>query len=255
MNLHFLLRLLTLLIPFSAATSFYIRPFSDFTQTTQNIVRGTLSDVHATNLTTSDGQKAIYTYANVNVKEVFKGEINQHSIVVRKIGGTVDGYTVDIPSSPELKDGEDTVMFLSQQKEDGSYEITGLELGKFGLEEKNGETFLKGGLFNYSNSGTGEDAEHTKYADNLDENRKLWSLNALRDLIRKQKSLPAPTVTPKPVTQPNPVASSTVIPQQSPSAVLSDEKPSKSTATMPWGYGVAAIFLAAIFFVLFRKKQ
>ncbi len=255
MNLHFLLVLFTQLVPLSMATSFYIRPFSEFTSSTQNIVRGTLSEVHAANITTADGQKAIYTYANLDVKEVFKGDITKHIILVRKIGGTVDGFTVEIPSSPELKDGEDTVLFLGAQKEDSAYEITGLELGKFGLEEKNGETYLKGGLFNYAKAENTEEAEHNKYADNLDENRKSWSLSALRDLIRKQKAsaTPAPAENKAAIAAP----STTVIPHETPKSATANDMNStpKTEENHILLYSALAIFLAFISFILFRKKQ
>jgi hypothetical protein len=240
------------------ATSFYIRPFSEFTQTSPNIVRGTMSNIHAANSITADGMKAIYTYASFDVKEVLKGDIDKHTITVRKVGGTVDGYTVDIPSSPEFKEGEDTVLFLSPQREDQSYEVSGLELGKFELEEKDGNTVLKGGIFNYSKPDADGDG-HSKYAKNLEENQKTWTLKSLRELIQSQKTA-----------APFPTASKTLPPSVSPSPVIAE--PAHTPNTMPalydskehsknptsnfsvFTYLIAAILLAAGIFFFLKKK-
>ena len=260
MNLHFILVLFTLLSTQSNATSFYIRPFSEFTQSSTNIVRGTMSDIHAANQLTPDGMKAIYTYATLDVKEVLKGDIQKHLITIRKIGGTVDGYTVEIPSSPEFKEGDDTVLFLSAQHEDASYEVTGLELGKFALEEKNGETLLKGGIFNYSKSGSSEE-EHSQYAKNTEENHKVWSLKDLRALIQKQSPSAAatpPTAPKNLTTPPTRVIASTVnrIPSANNSESSTERQSSPETAPENsfFLYGFCAILLAGIAFFFLKKK-
>jgi hypothetical protein len=177
MNLHFILVAFISFTSSSQATSFYIRPFSEFTESAPNIVRGFIRDQRAENAITSDGGKTIYTFARVEVKEVLKGNIHKPEIQIRKVGGSKDGYTLEIPSSPEFKEGEESVFFLSEEKEDQSFEITGLELGKFGVEEKNGGVFLTGGIFNYSRSlKPSETQDHPG----------PWSINDLKALIQKQ---------------------------------------------------------------------
>jgi hypothetical protein len=186
----------------SFATSFYIRPFSEFTQTAPNILRGTLSNVRVENSVISDGGRTIYTYANLAVKERIKGDVNAPNITVRKTGGTKDGVTLEIPSSPEFTEGEDTVMYLSEQREDKSYEVVSLELGKFGLAEKNGKEVLTGGLFSYARPSDHEKAEHSVQAGDLSENSKSWSLQDLRELVKKETERPsAPIATPAQVAE------------------------------------------------------
>jgi hypothetical protein len=115
--------------------------------------------------------------------EVLKGTITKPSLPIRKLGGTKDGITLHIPGSPEFQDGEDSVFFLGSENEDHSYELKGLELGKFGLQEKNGELELTGGLLGYS---TGPEATEAM-GPGVVENRRTWTLKQLKEVIETQK--------------------------------------------------------------------
>lgn len=201
MNLHGLLNCIFVLLSgfFSptGATSFFVRPFSQFTQTAPNIIRGTVERIRVETGVTLDGGKTIYTFADTAVKETIRGSIQSRSIVIRKVGGTKEGMTLDIPGSPEFVEGEDTVLFLSEENEDQSYSVIGMEMGKFGLKEENGQTVLTGGIFNFSNPHAetehepGHEAEPTFSNENLDENKRAWSLDELKNLV---KSMPPPSL-------------------------------------------------------------
>ncbi len=198
MILHSLLALATCLINSAFATSFYIRPFSEFTATAPHIIRGVINNIHTENSITPDGAKTIYTYATLDVKDEIKGAIGKSEITIRKIGGSKDGYTLEIPSSPEFTAGEETVLFLTDMKEDSAYEVTGLELGKFGLEERNGESVLTGGIFNYSKPGPENEPMHNERAKDLAENQHPWTVNQLKALVKEQvanppNAIPIPT--------------------------------------------------------------
>lgn len=248
----------------SQATSFYIRPFSEFTQSSPNIVRGTLSNIHAANSITSDGMKAIYTYASMDVSEVLKGDVNPHSIVIRKVGGTVDGYTVDIPSSPEFKDGEETVLFLSEKREDQAYEVLGLELGKFELEAKDGETVLKGGVFNYSKTNSEPGESLLSAPKPVEENQKIWTLKSLRALIEIQKSAQTSASTiksPAHASESNPtpslVGTQTATQTSTPLSAVDFPSPAPKTETLRLTLllGLGASILAAGLYFLIKRKQ
>jgi hypothetical protein len=177
MILHFLLGFVCQ----ANATSYYIQPFSQFTHEASAIAHGTLSNIHTENSVSPTGQKVIYTYATLTVSDALKGPIdNGQSVLVRKIGGTKDGYTLTIPGTPEFTEGEDTVLFMGAENSDQSREITNLELGKFGTETKDGKTTLTGGLFTYSKK-----SEHNM-AGSVPENQHPWTLKDLRALIEKQ---------------------------------------------------------------------
>ena len=246
----------------SDATSFYIRPFSEFTQTTETIVHGTLSNIHTENGLTGDGGKTIYTYANLAIKEVLKGKINSNQILIRKIGGSKDGLTLEIPSSPELIEGEETVLYLSSEKEDHAYEITGLELGKFGLQEKNGELILTGGIFNYGNKNDAHPGETLNNEDpNLKENSQEWSINQLKSMIAKQapalesvkENLQSPSLTNSSVS-----ISKTELPQQSTAKESTLEKNSAPDSEPPSPFllplFIAFIILGMGLIFYFRKR-
>lgn len=254
MHLLFVFLLNSFVFSNSHATSFNIRPFSEFTQSASNIVRGTISNVHTENAVTNDGGKTIYTYANLAVKEVFKGSIHSNNVLIRKLGGTKDGTTLEIPSSPEFVENEDTVLFLSTEKEDKSYEVMGLELGKFGLEEKNGATILTGGMFNYSQPGQVHDHDAHTSSDDLTENQKPWSLTDLRALVRKQSNPPASKTTN--TSQVNRSPSPALSPANTPEEKHSNgEHPSHSeSSSSSFPYWIGGAFLIAVIFFLWKRK-
>ena len=174
MVLHFLLAS-------AFASSFNVKPLPELTEEARFIVHGTLHNIRTESGIESSGAKIIYTYATLDLTEKFKGSGLPQTILIRKIGGTQDGLTIDIPGSPEFKNGEECVLFLSEEKEDQSYEILGLEMGKYGLEEKNGQTILTGGIFNYSSH---------------DRPTPYWTLSKFKVMLAKQiaktLSLPKP---------------------------------------------------------------
>ncbi len=264
MILHSLLALTSVVISGAQATSFYIRPFSEFTQTSPVIVHGKLTNVRTDNSIAADGRRTIYTYANLEVREVLKGDLHQKStITIRKAGGTKDGMTLEIPSSPEFKENDDTVLFLSAEKEDNSYEVLGLELGKFGLEEKNGEMILTGGIFNYSKPTPHSDHDEHVRAKDLAENQKPWSLTQLRTLIHKQSGTPLSTTntetgaqgvnnsTPRPQEA---VAQSTPLNSASPALDATASKESSSSIPRHLPFYLGGILLMIAVFSFLRRK-
>ena len=106
MKMHSLLAF-ALTMQTAFATSFYIRPFSEFTKSTSNIIRGKISNIHVENGTTPDGGKTLYTFANLEIKEVIKGGISGTQINIRKLGGSKDGVTLEVPSSVEFSEKEE----------------------------------------------------------------------------------------------------------------------------------------------------
>jgi len=190
MKMHSLLVLL-FLIPQAHATSFFIRPFSEFTKTTNVIVRGVTTGIHAENVANANGEKMIFTFASLAIKDVIKGSITGGSIRIRRPGGTLDGMTLEIPSSVEFKEGEEGVFFLSDEQDDHSYEVTGMELGKFNIVNQGGSEILKGGIFAYS--------KHDKHdnhrgqaiqSGDTSENLKSWSITQLKELVQSQGDAP-----------------------------------------------------------------
>ena len=243
----------------SFATSFFIRPFSEFTQSAPIVVRGILSNPRVESSITSDGSRTIYTYANLDVKESIKGNVPTGNVLIRKIGGTKDNVTLEIPGSPEFLDGEETVLFLSPQQEDRSYEVTGLELGKFGLKDEKGERILTGGLFAYSKNMENDADGHANRAADLSENQRSWTLSELKTLVQRQGSGPitnkngAPNQTSHSVSPTSsPTLSPSVISNQlnpvtTKNSIAPDpEKP--ATSLLYWGIALIAAIGLIIYF-------
>jgi hypothetical protein len=261
MNLHPVSACIAALFAFAStaqATSFMITPFPDFVKAAPNIVRGTLHDILVENGITADGSKTIYTYATVDVRETLKGSISVPTIRVRKLGGTRDGVTLDVPSSPEFVESEDTVVFLSEAREDQSYEVWGMELGKFWLKEEGGEAILQGGILEYSQEHSDPNSPDSDHA--LRENRKNWTLTQLRELAaasdRGIKAAAPSAVPPKPASPEAKDAaqandpftdSKTIAPQAS-----SVAEPSHSFQPA-WPYTLAGVIAIGIF-LFFRKR-
>jgi hypothetical protein len=242
------------------STSFNIKPFSEFTQGASNIVRGTVSNVHVENGITSDGGKTIYTYANLAVKETLKGNIHSANITVRKLGGTKDGMTLEIPSSPEFVENDDTVLYLGAEQDDRTYEVVGLELGKFGLENKNGDTILTGGLFAYSQPPADHDhpgeSEHAKAFGDIRENQRPWSLSQLRELIKKQGAAPTASVATASSTPvgSSPTPSMSATPKAEISTAETSTEKTEQTSAPSFYYWIGGLLILVVAFSVLKRK-
>ena len=265
MKMHSLLAF-ALTMQTAFATSFYIRPFSEFTKSTSNIVRGKISNIHTENSVDHDGVKTIYTFANLELKEVIKGNLAGSQIQIRKLGGSKDGVTLEIPSSVEFTEKEEGVFFLSEELDDHSYEVSSLELGKFNLVKKNGEEILKGGIFNYSQPHPGDD--HDVMGDNIEENLKPWSIRQLKELVHAQQSSgiassptekntniskPSAELTPSIETKTSPIISSNPpIHQKKPVSEENENSPLYFNSSFWYSLAIVFLTLGVIFFI--RRK-
>jgi hypothetical protein len=202
MKLHFLLLGLLLTPAISRATSFHIAPMSEFVQSSPNIVRGIVRSIRPEEGTDTEGNRVIRTYAEVEITEVLKGRIQEKRILIRKSGGSTNGMNVEIAGAPEFHENEDTVLFLGDLLEDRSYEIEGLELGKFEIEKKNGKEMLSGGLLAYS-EGPAEGAQ----GPGIEANRRDWSIGDLKKLVATPEPPPAAGAT-----EPRPGATAPALP-------------------------------------------
>ncbi|MBS1959596.1 MAG: hypothetical protein JST80_09010 [Bdellovibrionales bacterium] len=265
MNLHSLLALVAAIFafqPWASATSFALQKFSTFVNESPFIARGEIHNIFVENGITADGQKTIYTYATFEIKEVFKGNLSMTEVKIRKSGGTKDGFTLEVPGSPEFATGEDAVLFLGQPQEDQSYEVASMELGKFGVEPTGDDFKLTGGLLGYSAESkpgpSASESDRQIYA----ENSKTWTLSQLRALTRDEVSVGTTSAT----TQSAPAngeaqkhnsavgqtdAPSTADADHGQIAAEPNDKVKHATATMK--YVVGALIAFGIFF-FFKKR-
>jgi hypothetical protein len=202
MKLHFISMLLALLLPDVSATSFHAESIESFASKAVHIVRGTVRSQRVEKVTAPNGDITLYTYALVEVKEPLKGGIRQSEIRIRKIGGESDGYRHVIPGSPDFKENEDTVLFLTGEQEDGSYEIESLEMGKFGIRIQDGAEVLTGGMLQFSQDPKKPGKPFT--LEDLKKSLRIPVPTAPVAVAEKQSGLaPAPETSPTPGVSPD----------------------------------------------------
>lgn len=209
----------------------------------------------------TEGGKTIYTFADVEVKEVLKGSVPAASgIIVRKLGGTKDQLTLEIPGSPQFTENEESVLFLDTIPNSQLYEVVGMELGKFGLKEENGEKILTGGIFTFA---SGEEAhdQTTPPGEDLSENTKPWSIRELKDLVSKQANgnpTPADTIRKPDTTHANPLTSFFSTHSENPVTHQNDSKPidAQNVNSISW-FRVFAVLagIGLIILLIIRRRK
>ncbi len=102
-----------------SASQFVEMPFDQVARESQYVVR---AEVTSTWSAWDDAHEVIYTYATLRVDRYFGESAGPDTLVVREAGGTVDGYTMEAIGFPELRQGEDVVLFLAPWT-DGSAEM------------------------------------------------------------------------------------------------------------------------------------
>lgn len=172
---------LAILIGSSAnATSFAVRPMGTVVDEAPVIIRGKAQDSRTEWSQPSEAGKKIYTYTDILVDEVLKGDVSQKTIQVREIGGEKDGVTLEVPGAARFKHGDDVVLMLSNPASDGAYPLLGLSTGKYSVtRDASGNEVLVGASSHdpYPGSNFG--------VQNDTSGMKKWSLNDLRQWVHR----------------------------------------------------------------------
>ncbi len=89
----------------------------------------------------------ILTYTNFEVRRTLKGQ-TPHTILVRQLGGTVDGVSQKVAGVRHWRPGEEAVLFLQPSSiPDGALVVTGLMQGNFLMRRTpQGQTFVSNGM-------------------------------------------------------------------------------------------------------------
>src|SRR5690349_16859692 len=111
--------LFILALPLSAS-QFMDLPFEQVASESRYIVRGTMGQTWSA---WDDAHEVIYTYATIRVNRYFGEATGPDTLMIREVGGTVDGYTQEAIGFPMLRSGEDVVLMLSQWEDGADYRI------------------------------------------------------------------------------------------------------------------------------------
>jgi hypothetical protein len=114
-------------MPLSAA-QFIEQSFDQVAREAEYVVRGQVVNTWAA---WNDAHDVIYTYATVRVSRYFGEIAGPDTLVVREVGGTVDGYTMDAVGFPAIRRGEQVVLFLSKWADSGDLRIHAYNQGKY----------------------------------------------------------------------------------------------------------------------------
>ncbi len=168
------------------ATTFYERPFPEAVQEAPFMVRGKVGMKYTDWAKGADGSKKIYTFYELKVDEVFKGDFAGTSLIMRELGGEKDGIGMQISGVAEFRTGEDTVVMLAlPANSDGSYGVRGMMMAKFNVVrgEDGGERLIGPGL-----GGGGH--EHVIAGDTASAEKHAFTLDDLRKIVRDQGAAP-----------------------------------------------------------------
>jgi hypothetical protein len=129
-TLSLVLLLVVSALPLSAS-QFIDLPFDQVARGAKYIVRGTVVDTFAT---WDDSREVIWTYATVRVQRYFGETAGPDTLVVRNVGGTVDGYTQEAVGFPVLRRGENVVLMLAEA--DGNLVLHAYNQGKLLVQRR-----------------------------------------------------------------------------------------------------------------------
>ncbi|HEX8617884.1 MAG TPA: hypothetical protein VF911_09900 [Thermoanaerobaculia bacterium] len=128
--------LLVLAIPMTAS-QFVDMPFDQIAREAKYVVRGQVLDTWSQ---WDESREVIYTYATVRVNRYFGETTGPDMLLVREVGGTVDGYTQEAVGFPMIRSGEQIVAFLAEDGAD--LRIHAYNQGKFLVRFRAGKEVL-----------------------------------------------------------------------------------------------------------------
>jgi hypothetical protein len=126
--------LLVLALPI-CASQFVELPFETVATESQYVVRGTIGQTWSA---WDDAHEVIYTYATVRVTRYFGETAGPDTLVVREVGGTVDGYTQEAIGFPVIREGEDVVLMLAKWEDGADFRIHAFNQGKYLVRNRGG---------------------------------------------------------------------------------------------------------------------
>jgi len=133
-SLSVVLLLVALALPLSAS-QFIDMPFDQVARESALIVRGNVVDTWSA---WDDAHEVIFTYATVRVNRYFGEATGPDVLLVREVGGTVDGYTQEAIGFPAIRRGENVVLMLSKWENSADYRIHAFNQGKFLVRSRAG---------------------------------------------------------------------------------------------------------------------
>jgi hypothetical protein len=122
-----------------SASQFADVTFDQMTRESAFIVRGNVVNTWSA---WDDTHEVIFTYATVRVNRYFGEATGPDTLLVREVGGTVDGYTQEAIGFPAIRSGESVVLFLAPWENSTDFRIHAFNQGKFLVQNRGGAEML-----------------------------------------------------------------------------------------------------------------
>lgn len=208
-------------------------------------------------------EKRLFTYYELSPTEVFKGAVPDGAIIMRQVGGSKDGVTMEVPGTARFSRGEEVVVMLGGQGADGTFDVRSLMMGKFTIERVNGKEYLHGpGAVSPEEARDGE-VIHPEEGMRRPK-AATYSVEALRELVRTQgreseQSAGTASSTPSPLSSTAPSAPG-VLPQPTAAPGLQNSPQGETTAasedggTRKWFWGAILVGLWLVIRTLRRSS-
>lgn len=116
-----------------SASQFIDQAFDDVARGATYIVRGSVVDTWSA---WNDDHDVIFTYATVRVSRYFGERAGPDTLLVREVGGTVDGYTQEAIGFPAIRRGEQVVLFLTEWENSTDLRIHAFNQGKYLVRQR-----------------------------------------------------------------------------------------------------------------------
>lgn len=127
----FAIQILFLILPFSIeSTTMLYKNFEDLSKESSLIIKGTVIDIQCE---WNPEHTLIISYITVGIKEQYKGSQYKQTVMIKQLGGELDGYFTKVIGAPEFEVGEEVVLFL-KPSENGFYHVHGMFQGKYKIE-------------------------------------------------------------------------------------------------------------------------
>jgi hypothetical protein len=148
--------LLIVALPLSAS-QFIDMPFDQVARESSLVVRGTVENTWSA---WDDSHEVIFTYATVRVSRYFGETTGPDTVVVREVGGTVDGYTQEAIGFPAIRSGENVVLMLARWEDSADYRIHAYNQGKYLVRMNGRQEVLIEDPIKQGDARLGNDREH-----------------------------------------------------------------------------------------------
>ncbi|MBL7717131.1 MAG: hypothetical protein JNL01_16830 [Bdellovibrionales bacterium] len=234
------------------ATTFVAVPFSQTVKEADTIVRGKIGDSHvdwSKVALDGEGSKRIYTYYELKVDEVVKGNLsNSKSVIIRQMGGEKDGVGLSIPGSAKFSAGEDVVVMLGPALSDQTHDLMGLMVGKLQVvRDEKGQEVLKGPAVSgdFGAEGVALHGDHRDPAKT-----EPVTLEGLRRIVKETVGSGTGQVAQVKEVAPvaaTPAALASATPNAAQTAEVDSQDDGWSKLKSPMGFGLVALFLVVHF--------